>query len=104
MSTARTGARTLDIVVKSHTLYRLSYPGLQLSHPFDSSRLLMEVFHHQNESCFFRSSLTEVEFEKSVASARIGARTLDIVVKSHTLYQLSYPGAVQDRLGSDCLS
>jgi hypothetical protein len=24
---ARTGARTLDIVVKSHTLYRLSYPG-----------------------------------------------------------------------------
>ena len=25
---ARAGARTLDIVVKSHTLYRLSYPGL----------------------------------------------------------------------------
>jgi hypothetical protein len=24
---ARAGARTLDIVVKSHTLYRLSYPG-----------------------------------------------------------------------------
>jgi hypothetical protein len=25
---ARAGARTLDIVVKSHTLYRLSYPGV----------------------------------------------------------------------------
>jgi hypothetical protein len=27
-TTARAGARTLDIVVKSHTLYRLSYPGV----------------------------------------------------------------------------
>ncbi len=35
---------------------------------------------------------------KKLWDARAGARTLDIVVKSHTLYRLSYPGDVNTRI------
>ena len=65
----------------------------QIDYRWDDHLLLREAI----AAVLLNSRSNNENNEKKVRTARTGARTLGLVVKSHTLYRLSYPGHVNTR-------
>ena len=84
---ARTGTWTLDLRIKSPTLYRLSYPGCSTHFS-----VYINKFNILKGVCFptVRAAYIATKMIKRIA--RTGTWTLDLRIKSPTLYRLSYPG------------
>ena len=92
MVTTHERARALSLVLSFVLSF---YPSLSFSLSFIRSKLLAD----EMIICFCmrNNRFDREEKDKKGCDARTGARTLDIVVKSHTLYRLSYPGHMNTR-------